>query len=199
MKNKPLKIGITGGIGAGKSTICRVFEWLGIPIYYADNQAKLLISENENLKNKIKTLLGPESYNKKGEYNRKFVGEKIFGNPKLLKELNALIHPVVATDYNDWFQSHNDSKYTLKEAAILFESGSNVGLDYVIGVHAPLEVRIKRVAERDQLTTKAIKARIKNQMAQDEKMKKCDFLIDNGGKELIVQQVIKIHKKLLSL
>jgi len=194
-----LLIGITGGIGAGKSTVCRVFEWLHVPVYYADDEAKKLINSNKELKKDIKRLLGKESYDANGFYNRAFVSEMVFKNSGLLEQLNQIIHPAVALHFENWTLENSNSKYLLKEAAILFESGSHKKMDKIIGVQAPLSVRIERVNNRDRIPNSAIKARIDNQMSQDEKMKLCDYIITNDGIELIVPQVVNIHRQISML
>jgi dephospho-CoA kinase len=192
-----LKIGITGGIGSGKSTVARVFETLGIPVYYADDAAKRLMQEDPELKKQIIALFGETAFN--GEkLNRPWISAQIFGNPEKVNALNALVHPATIKDAHEWM-SRQRTPYTLKEAALIFESGSEKELDYVIGVDAPLELRIQRVIERDNTTRDAILQRIKNQLDEAEKMKRCDFIIHNDGNQMVIPQVIALHHQLVEL
>lgn len=192
-----LKIGITGGIGSGKSTVAKVFEALGIPVYYADDAAKRLMQEDPELKKQIISLFGENAFTG-GKLNRPWISEKIFGNPEKVNALNALVHPATIRDAHDWM-SRQQTPYTLKEAALIFESGSQKELDYVIGVEAPQELRIQRVIERDNTTRDAILQRMKNQLDEEEKMKRCDFIIHNDGNQMVIPQVIALHHQLVEL
>jgi len=192
-----LKIGITGGIGSGKSTVARVFETLGIPVYYADDAAKRLMQEDPELKKQIISLFGESAY-KDGELNRSYISGQAFSNPEKVKALNALVHPATISDAKSWM-AKQQSPYALKEAALIFESGSEKELDYVIGVSAPEEIRIRRVMERDGSSREAILQRIQNQMNEEEKMKRCHFIIQNGDDQLVIPQVMALHKQLLAL
>ncbi len=199
--NKPyiLKAGITGGIGSGKTTVCKVFETLGIPVYYADYHAKQLMVNDPRLVAGIKKLFGPESYFEDGSLNRPYVAGEVFGNDEKLRRLNRLVHPAVAEDSERWHHAQEKVPYTLKEAALLFESGNFNNLDKVITVFAPEELRIKRVMERDEATEESIRARMAKQMPEEEKIKRADFVVHNDGKHSIVEQVLDIHHKLLAL
>jgi dephospho-CoA kinase len=190
-----LKIGLTGGIGSGKSTVAAIFEVLGIPVYHADEAAKRLMQQDANLISGIKKLFGEESYNN-GVLNRSFISEKVFSDPDKLSKLNALVHPVTIADAEKWI-SLQSAPYVIKEAAILFESGSNKQLDYVIGVSSPLELRIERVMKRDNVSKEQVLSRIQQQMDEDEKMHRCDFVVYNDEKELLIPQVLELHEKLL--
>ena len=192
-----LKIGITGGIGSGKSTVARVFEILGIPVYYADDAAKRLMQEDPELKKQIITLFGETAFIE-GKLNRPWISEQVFGNPEKVNALNAVVHPATIRDAHDWM-SRQHTPYTLKEAALIFESGSEKELDYVIGVDAPLELRIQRVIERDHTTRDAILQRMKNQLDETAKMKRCDFIIHNDGNQMVIPQVIALHQQLVEL
>jgi dephospho-CoA kinase len=188
-----LKIGLTGGIGSGKSIVARVFETLGIPVYYADDAAKRLMSTNENLKESIIKNFGEECY-KSGQLDRKQLASIVFNNKEKLKLLNSLIHPATIADANEWMKKQK-SAYIMKEAALLFESGADKNLDYVIGVLSPADLRIKRVMQRDGLTEKEVMQRIDQQMDEKEKMKRCDFIITNDEKQLVLPQILELDKK----
>jgi dephospho-CoA kinase len=190
-----LRIGITGGMGSGKSTVARFFELLDIPVYYADSMAKRLMNENEALKAKISAIFGPEAY-ESGYINRGFIAQKAFSNPDLLKQLNNAVHPVVRAHGEEWMEKQ-DAPYVLKEAAILFESGANKQLDLVIGVYSPKAMRIQRIMQRDNIDEQSIMARINQQMDEEEKMKLCDTVIQNDENQAVIPQVLKLHRKLL--
>jgi dephospho-CoA kinase len=192
-----LKIGITGGIGSGKTTVAKVFETLGIPVYYADDEAKRIMNEDEGLKKKIVASFGKESY-ESGKLNRAYLASVVFNDSYKLDLLNSIVHPATIKDAEQWMQNKN-TPYTLKEAALLFESGAAENLDYVIGVTAPQPLRIKRVMERDALTREEVLKRINRQIEEDIKMKLCDFVIVNDEQQLVIPQVIQLHKQLLSL
>jgi len=192
-----LKVGITGGIGSGKSTVAAIFEALGVPIYYADDRAKKLMTESEALVRAIKQNFGDECYHKNGMLNRKYLASIVFKNSEKLAKLNALVHPAVAEDGAIWMAKKQSAgfSYTLKEAALLFESGSYKSLDKIITVFTPLELRIERLLARDQTTEAKIRDRIANQMPEEEKQNKADFIIYNDGSKLLTTQVLELHKK----
>ncbi|MBK6948639.1 MAG: dephospho-CoA kinase [Haliscomenobacter sp.] len=192
-----LHVGITGGIGSGKTTVCKIFEILGIPVYYADERAKWLMEHQASLVQGILGLLGQEAYTGEGKLNRSWISGKVFGNPELLSQLNALVHPAVAQDGFDWQDRQTDCPYTLKEAALLFESGSYLLLDKTIVVTAPLELRIKRVMDRDGVPRQAVQERIDRQMPEEDKVRKADYVIHNDGQRLLIPQVIAIHQGLV--
>ena len=194
-----LKIGITGGIGSGKTTICRIFETLGIPVYYSDIRAKVLMVENPSLIANIKNVFGEEAYLEDGSLNRAYIGQIAFNDKAKLAELNGIVHPAVFEDGNEWAETQKDVPYTLKEAALIFEGGGQQFLDKVITVFAPKEVRIRRVIERDKTDRSAVEARINKQMPDEEKVRLADFVIYNDGKQSLIQQVLKIHNELLKL
>ena len=194
-----LKIGLTGGIGSGKSTVARIFEVLGIPVYYADDRAKQLMVSDPDLIAGIKGLFGSKAYLPDGTLNRALIAERAFSEPSLLKKLEALVHPAVFTDGDRWHDAHQDVPYTIKEAALLFESGGYKKLDKVIVVTAPEEMRIQRVVHRDGTTREAVLARIRQQMPQEEKVRLADFVIVNDGNHSLIQQVGHIHRQLLQL
>ncbi len=190
-----LKIGLTGGIGSGKSTIAKVFEVLEIPVYYADKAAKELMNKNELLKQQLIFHFGENTYID-GILNRKYLGEIVFSNKEKLELLNSLVHPATIADAAKWFQQQK-APYVIKEAALLFESGSAEGLDYVIGVSAPETIRIKRVTDRDAVDAAEVKKRMYNQLDETIKMKLCDFIIRNNEQEMILPQVLHLHKELI--
>lgn len=190
-----LRVGITGGMGSGKSTVARFFEVLGIPVYYADDMAKKLMDEDGFLKADIINLFGPEAY-APGYLNRPFIAQRAFSNPELLERLNALVHPVVRQHAEEWM-AQQDAPYVLKEAAIMFESGTHKQLDIVIGVYAPKALRIKRIIRRDKMDNQSIAARMDRQMDEEEKMKLCDAVIQNDEIQPIIPQVLKLHRKLM--
>ena len=188
------KIGITGGIGSGKTYVAAVFQSLGIPIFYADLQANKLMITSEKLIKLLKEEFGNHIY-KDADLNKEKLASIVFSNSDKLQKLNSLVHPIVKEEFNNWCKRQT-SPYVIKEAAILFESKSHLGLDAVICVSAPLELRMKRILERDNSTEKEIKKRIENQISQEEKEKISDYIIVNDEKDVLLPQIIKIHEKL---
>ena len=198
-----IKVGITGGIGSGKSTVAKVFEVLGIPVYYADDAAKSIMNDDEELKQKIKTQFGEEVY-KNGQLDRKALADIVFNNPAKLQLLNALVHPATLKDAAQWMERHavsgaQSTPYSIKEAALIFESGAQEQLDYVIGVYAPTPLRIQRTMQRDGVTRDEVISRMNKQIDETIKMRLCDFVIKNDEQELLIPQVIAVHQHLLSL
>lgn len=196
---KPLQIGITGGIGAGKSLICRIFHCLGIPVYDADGHAKELMTTDVILISNIKKEFGELSYNTDGTLNRNYLSSAVFDDSEKLSKLNSLVHPQVGADYNRWVEKHRNYPYVMKEAALLFEAGSDKLLDKVIVIHAPEELRIQRVIARDPHRSRdQVRAIMSKQMPEAQKMEKADFIILNDEKELVVPQVLELHNQFLS-
>jgi dephospho-CoA kinase len=193
-----LRIGLTGGIGSGKSTVAGIFEVLGIPVYYSDQQARRLINQDPNLKQQIISHFGPSSYLQSGTLDRAFISRQVFQNREKLDLLNHLVHPATIEDSNRWMEAQN-SAYALKEAALIFESGAEKYLDYVVGVFAPEALRILRAMARDHVSEKEIQSRIKNQLDENDKMARCDFVILNDEHEAVIPQVLGLHQKLLKL
>lgn len=189
---KPLKIGITGGIGSGKTLVSGVFQKLGAPTYNADDRAKWLMSNNPEIVERVIDLFGPEAYIN-GELNRSLIAEQVFKNTSLLAQLNAVVHPVVFDDFDEWYDTQT-YPYVLKEAALLFESGSYRDLDAIITVDAPLEIRLKRTTIRDQKSEDEIKGRIKKQYPNEIKVKAADFVINNDGITPVLPQVLQLHQ-----
>jgi dephospho-CoA kinase len=190
-----LRIGITGGIGSGKSTVAGIFSVLGIPVYNSDDASKRLMAEDENLKRNILESFGESSY-VNGMLNRKYLAAQVFEDSKKLALLNSLVHPATINDARQWMEKQK-SVYVIKEAALIFESGSNEFLDFVIGVQSPRELRIERALKRDNVTREEIEARMKLQMDEDEKMKKCNFIIVNDEQQMLIPQVLSLHEKFL--
>ncbi len=193
-----LQIGITGGIGSGKSLICKMFNCLGAPSYDADSRAKRLMTTDGILVDAIKKEFGSLSYHSDGSLNRGFMRSVVFYNDEKLKILNSLVHPRVAVDYEQWVEEHSRQPYVIREAALLFESGSAKHQDHVIVVSAPEALRIARVLKRDpQRTEDEVKNIIKNQMSEAEKLKRADFVIVNDDTQLVIPQVLKLHQQFL--
>ena len=192
-----ISVGVTGGIGSGKTTVCKIFEQLNIPVYYADSEAKRLMTFNKELKSQIKSLLGKEAYYGNGRLNREYVASIVFSDKEKLTQLNHIVHPAVRKDALKWSNSQK-SKYTLQEAALLVENGSYKQLDYLIVVTAPVEMRIKRVLKRDKSNFDQVKRRIDNQLSEKEKKKVADFIIDNSGQASLIHQILKIHRILMA-
>ncbi|MBN7809473.1 dephospho-CoA kinase [Algoriphagus sp. H41] len=195
-KSRPLRIGITGGIGSGKSTVGRIFHILGIPIYSADDRAKWLMANDAALKGQISATFGLESYLEDGSLNRAFLAEKVFSDPEKVKQINALVHPAVGRDFHGWAENQN-APYVLKEAALLFETGSYRELDKIINVSSPLKIRIARILMRDPHRSESqVNHIIDQQMPDEEKNEKADFVIKNSDNKLLIPQVLEIHRTL---
>ncbi len=190
-----LKIGLTGGIGSGKTTVAHIFEVLGIPVYYADDAAKKMMNEDETLRKKIIENFSEQSYID-GKLNRPFLAEVVFSDPEKTKLINSIIHPATIADAEKWMQKQN-VPYAIKEAALIFEANAEKNLDLVIGVSSSYELRLQRVMMRDGINKDAMDKRIRNQMEEQEKMERCDFIIYNNESALLIPQVIAIHEKLL--
>lgn len=190
-----LKVGITGGIGSGKTIVCRVFETLGIPVFYADDAARYLMENDAALVSSIKALFGEDIYNN-GKPDREKIAAIVFADKEKLNQLNALVHPATIRYARQWMDSAK-APYTIKEAAIFFESGSDKDMDVMVGVYAPLELRLKRAMERGKATKEQVLARMAQQMDEDKKMKRCDYVITNDETQSIIAQVLTLHQALL--
>lgn len=192
-------IGITGGIGSGKSIVCKVFELLGVPVYYADTRANWLTNNDLQLKKEIKELLGRQAYDENGQYNRKWVASQVFDNPELLKMLNMLIHPRVFDDTQKWLALHQNQPYIVREAAISNAAGNGNDLDKIIVVSCPTEVRIKRIQQRDpQRSNEQIRAIIARQKTEKEFSEIADYQIINDNTQLVLPQILFIHQTILN-
>lgn len=192
-----IRIGLTGGIGSGKSTVARIFEVLGIPVYYADDAARQLMNENDQLKASIIQHFGNESYSG-GQLNRSYIASIVFSNNEKLELLNSLTHPITIRHAADWMQKQT-TPYIIKEAALIFETGSAEHLDYVIGVYSPKAIRVKRVMDRDGASEEQVLKRMDRQMNEEMKMRLCDFVIKNTEQELVMPQVLALHDKFLGM
>lgn len=190
-----LRIGITGGIGSGKSTVADIFNVLGIPVYRSDDASKRLMVEDKDLKKNIIESFGEESY-VNGILNRKYLAAQVFNDSQKIALLNSFVHPATINDAQRWTEKQNTA-YTIKEAALIFESGSDKFLDYVIGVKSPVDLRVTRAMTRDNVTREQVEARMKLQMDEDEKMKKCDFIIINDEQQMLIPQVLLLHERFL--
>ena len=190
-----LKIGITGGIGSGKSTVCRVFSVMGIPVFEADKVARKLMDTDEEIHEKLVRLFGTAVYLPDQTVNRKYLAGIVFKDPSLLTKLNEIVHPVVRKTFFDWCEKQ-ESPYIIHEAAILFESGFYKMMDKTITVVTSEDERIHRVMKRDGITMELVKERIKNQWSDEERIKLADFVIGNNDDQLIIPQIIEIDKKI---
>src|SRR5258706_332054 len=196
--DKPLLIGITGGIGSGKSLVCKILATLGVPIYDADTRAKELMTTDEILVNQIKEKFGAESYQVNGSLDRDYLSREVFNDSTKLEKLNQLVHPRVAVDSEKWTKKNKNFPYLVKEAALLFESGSYKLLDKIIVVTAPESLRVQRVINRDMSKDKEdVLKIIRSQMPEEEKIKRADFVIRNDETELVIPQVIKLHERFI--
>lgn len=196
-KKPPLQIGITGGIGSGKSVVCKVFSCLNIPVYEADSRAKWLTNNNPEIRRMVTELLGVRSYKSTGLYDSVYVASLVFKDESLLKKLNAIIHPVVMEDTEKWVSERSGAPYVIKEAAIMNKAGDRNNLDYVVVVRAPVEVRIKRILQRDNRREEEIRAIIQRQVSDEERDKIADFLVSNDGKSALIPQILKLHEMFL--
>jgi dephospho-CoA kinase len=187
-------IGVTGGIGSGKTVVCKVFESLGIPVYDADNRAKALYVESEQLKKKVIEHFGQKVYSG-GEFQPQELSKVVFDDEEKLKLLNSLVHPAVADDFKKWI-AKQEAPFVIREAAILIESGSYKDCNKIITVEAPEKVRIERVVKRNGVTEDDVKKRIAQQMTDNERREYSDFVVDNSGERMLIPQVLEIYKKL---
>ena len=191
-----LIVGLTGGIGSGKSLVAEIFSKLGIPVYSADDRAKEVM-HNPEVSSKVVEAFGENSYIE-GKLNRSYLAEQVFGNKEKLEKLNSIVHPAVRLDHREW-QRNQNAPYTIREAAILFESGAYRDCDKIIAINAPEEIRIERVMKRDGATEDQVRLRMKNQWTDLERAAKSDFIIENDGEKMLMPQIIEIHKALTSL
>ena len=188
-------VGLTGGIGSGKTTVANFFKKLGVPVYIADVEAKKLMNKSKVLQRKIKRLFGDEAYDD-GKLNRPFVASKIFNNEALLQQMNAIVHPKVGKHFKKWAEKQN-SPYVIKEAAILFENNSYIHCDFIITVIVDKKIRMQRILERDNTTKAKVKAIMDNQWKDEEKVKLSNFVITNNKLKDTENQVLEVHNELL--
>jgi len=193
-------MGVTGGIGSGKSLVCRIFQHLGVPVYDADSRAKELMVTDGVLVEQIKKEFGTQSYYSDGSLDRITLAQTVFIDPVKLEKLNRLVHPRVAEDYRLWLEQHFDKPYVIKEAALIFEAGSWKGLDKVIVVSSPEALRMKRLLSRDaHRAAKDIQDIFRNQMPEEEKLKRADFVITNDESRLVIPQVLQLHEQFVRM
>ncbi len=191
------KVGVTGGIGSGKSLVCSVFEHLGVPVYYADERARILMQKSGDIRKVLTSLLGKEVY-RQGKLNRPFIARVLFDDPDRREQINKIVHPVVFDDFIKWTRSFSDRDYVIEEAAIIFESGADRFLDKVINVYAPVKERIARLTVRDGVKPEDIRKRIHSQMTEKERRQRADYIIINDGRSMLLSQILKIHQSLLN-
>ena len=197
-RNRPLLIGITGGIGSGKSTVARIFGILGIPLYSADDRAKWLMVNDQKLRSELISSFGEQAYQNDGNLDRSYLAKTVFSDPEKVKTINSLVHPAVGRDFEKWASEQN-TPYVLKEAALIFETGSAKSLDYVINVSSPLKVRVARILNRDtHRTEEQVNQIIDQQLPDEQKNELADFVIKNTDNRLLIPQVLKVHKKLIT-
>lgn len=192
-----LRVGLTGGIGSGKTLVCSIFEKLGVPVYYADTEARILMNTDAELKAGIVKMFGDKMYSKDG-LDRVLLAGSVFGDHEKLSGLNRLVHPSVRKDFNRWAVLQTGSPYVVEEAAILFESGAGAEMDLTVLIYAPEELRIRRVMERDQTDREAVLKRMGHQLSEEEKMKMAGYIIHNDGMQMLLPQVIELHNKILN-
>ncbi len=190
-------VGLTGGIGSGKTTVANFFKELGVPIYIADAEAKKLMTKNVELQQKIKALLGTDAY-QNGELNRKYIAEQVFKNPEKLRALNNLVHPVVAEDFKKWINSQN-AVFVIKESALLFETGDYKNCDVVILVKASMDERIRRVMKRDAISKDGVTERISHQWSDEKKELLSNYIIENTNISLTKKIVFNTYVNLLNI
>lgn len=192
-----IRIGITGGIGSGKSTVCKVFASMGIPVNDADALAKKIIVEDPTLRNKLILHFGAETYLPDGSYNRAYIAEIVFNDREKLNLLNSLVHPQVIAHGNSWANEHKQFPYVVKEAALMFESGSYLHNDFTIVVESPLDIRIERICKRDGVSESVALKRIEAQWSDEQRREKADLIIQNNNTDSVIAQVFKIHQNIL--
>ena len=191
--------GLTGGIGSGKTVVANIFRQLGAAVYDADAEARQLTEKDSGIISQMKNIFGDEYFNADGSLNRNALAEIVFADKEKLSALNAIIHPAVKKHFEGWLRQDQSAKYIIKEAAILFESGSNAGLDKIISVTAPEEIRISRVMLRDNSSKDKILSVMKNQWSDEERKRHSDYVIINDDSMLVIPQVLKLHETLLQM
>lgn len=193
-----LLVGITGGLGSGKSTVAAIFKQLGIPVYLSDDRGKYLLNHDAGLIQAVKSTFGESLYDKEQVLDRAALASIVFKQPEKLHQLNSLVHPAVGRDFEQWV-SEQKSAYILKESALLFETGIHHSLDKIILVTAPENIRIQRAMTRDHVSKEAVKERLKQQWPEEKKLPLADFIISNDGKHSLIEQALDIHHKIMSL
>jgi dephospho-CoA kinase len=193
-----LRVGLTGGIGSGKTTVAAIFEVLGIPVSFADREARRVMNEDPELRQQIITRFGPQAYSDDGTLNRSWMAAQVFNNPEKLMILNSLVHPATIREGERWMQAQMArAPYAIREAALIFETRAAGHLDFIIGVYAPATVRIHRTMQRDGLTREEVRQRMRNQIDEEIKMRLCDAVVMNDEQEALLPQVLTLHERLL--
>jgi len=193
-----IKVGITGGIGSGKSLVCQVFERLGIPVYYADEAARKLMEHDPVIRHDLMAWLGEDIYSG-NELDRLKMAGLIFTNPELLQIVNRIVHPRVAADFQNWCESYENKPYVIQESAILFESGAYRFVDFIVLVTAPEDIRLNRVITRNGMTPEKIQAIMKNQWPDNEKTSRSQFILNNDNKSLVLPRILNLHSQLMQI
>lgn len=194
-----LKIGITGGIGSGKTTVCKIFEVLGIPVFYADSVAKSVMNTDEILISGVRNAFGQATYSETGVLDRKYLADIVFKDQKELEKLNNLVHPAVFRAFDTWVTGHKNFPYIIKEAALLFESESYKLCDYSVLVVSPQKLRMQRVMQRDAISQVDVQLRMDKQFTDAKKEAMADFFINNDEKELLIPQILNLHTRFLAM
>ena len=190
-----IKVGLTGGIGSGKSTVAKLFEVLRVPVYYADEAAKRLMVSDPTVRQHLIEAFGPEVYDATGQLQRSYLSEKVFNDQTALDQLNNIVHPAVGRDGERWLQAHQHYPYVVKEAALLFEAGTYAALDTMVCVVAPESLRLQRVMQRDDVPASAVRARMDKQWPQAQKAERSDHIITNDGVIPLIPQVLALHQQ----
>ena len=199
MDQKTIVVGLTGGIGTGKSMVCKIFKAFNIPVLDSDALAKDLITNNKEISDQIIETFGDDSYLPDGTYNTRYISQRVFNNEDLLKKLNAIVHPAVISHSQAWVKEHSNSKYVVKEAALMIESGSYKLNNYNILVVSPLDLRVERIRSRDHSDPIDIQKKINSQLSDEERLKYIDYCIYNDEQHSLIEQVQKIHTTMLAL
>lgn len=193
-----LKVGLTGGIGSGKTIVAEIFMKFGVPVFFADSEAKKLMVSDPVVRAGILSLLGDDAYSE-DQLNTKYIAGKVFNNELLLRQLNSIVHPAVYKRFLEWAKGYSDKDYVLHEAAVLLESGAKKHFDYIVIVTAPEPERIRRVMDRDKVSEEQVRERMKNQYNEEERLAMSDYIIENNNSKLIIPQILDLHHKLVSL
>lgn len=190
-----IKVGLTGGIGSGKSTVAKLFEVLRVPVYYADEAAKRLMVSDPTVRQHLIEAFGPEVYDETGQLQRSYLSEKVFNDQTALDQLNSIVHPAVGRDGERWLRAHQHYPYVVKEAALLFEAGTYAALDTMVCVVAPESLRLQRVMQRDDVPASAVRARMDKQWPQAQKAERSDHIITNDNVIPLIPQVLALHQQ----
>lgn len=194
--NQPWSVGVTGGIGSGKTMVCKIFGALGVPVFEADKEARLLLEKDDSTRNQLSLLLGKDIFPGPGVVDRAAMAKLIFSDKELLGRVNRIVHPVVRRRFAEW-RATRHAVYVIQEAAILFETGGYLDMDLMVHVSAPEELRIRRVTDRDQVTQEQVRSRMTNQWTDERKSALADFVILNDGNSFLIKQVIELHNKIV--